>query len=47
MPLSVEEVRAIVARYPSPPVIGTVGSHSAIDIADGAVTEGFSSLVLA
>lgn len=47
MPLSVEEVRALLARYPSPPVVGTVGSHSAIDIADGAVTEGLSSLVLA
>ena len=27
--------------------IGTVGSHSALDIADGAVTEGFRTLVLA
>jgi len=47
MTLSVEEVRALVAGYPRPPVVGTVGSHSAIDIADGAVTEGLSSLVLA
>jgi len=47
MPVSLEEIRALVARYPRPPVVGTVGSHSAIDIADGAVTEGFSSLVLA
>ena len=37
----------MLAGYPSPPVVGTVGSHSAIDIADGAVTEGLSSLVLA
>jgi len=37
----------VLAGYPSPPVVGTVGSHSAIDIADGAVTEGLSSLVLA
>jgi 5-formaminoimidazole-4-carboxamide-1-(beta)-D-ribofuranosyl 5'-monophosphate synthetase len=47
MPLSLEEVRALIAQYPSPPIVGTVGSHSAIDIADGAVTEGLSSLVLA
>ena len=47
MTLPLEEIRALVARYPSPPVVGTVGSHSAIDIADGAVTEGLSSLVLA
>jgi len=47
MPLSLEEIRGIAAAYPTPPVVGTVGSHSAIDIADGAVTEGLSSLVLA
>jgi 5-formaminoimidazole-4-carboxamide-1-(beta)-D-ribofuranosyl 5'-monophosphate synthetase len=47
MPLSLEEVRALLAHYPTPPIVGTVGSHSAIDIADGAVTEGLSSLVLA
>ncbi|HYA54547.1 MAG TPA: formate--phosphoribosylaminoimidazolecarboxamide ligase family protein [Thermoplasmata archaeon] len=46
MPLPLSEIRALVAHYPSPPVIGTVGSHSAIDIADGAVTEGLTSLVL-
>jgi len=47
MSLPLSEVRALVAHYPSPPVVGTVGSHSAIDVADGAVTEGLSSLVLA
>jgi 5-formaminoimidazole-4-carboxamide-1-(beta)-D-ribofuranosyl 5'-monophosphate synthetase len=47
MPLSLTEVRALVAQYPSPPVVGTVGSHSALDVADGAVTEGLSSLILA
>jgi 5-formaminoimidazole-4-carboxamide-1-(beta)-D-ribofuranosyl 5'-monophosphate synthetase len=46
MPLALEEIRGLLSRYPSPPVVGTVGSHSAIDIADGAVTEGLSSLVL-
>ena len=47
MTLPLEEIRALVARYPSPPVVGTVGSHSAIDIADGAATEGLPTLVLA
>ena len=47
MPISAQEIRRVVAQYPSAPVVGTVGSHSAIDIADGAVTEGLSSLVLA
>ena len=47
MPVSREEIRAVVERYPRPPVVATVGSHSALDIADGAVTEGFTSVVLA
>ena len=47
MTLPLAEVRALVANYPSPPVVGTVGSHSAIDVADGAVTEGLTSLILA
>jgi len=47
MPLPLADIRALVAHYPSPPVVGTVGSHSAIDVADGAVTEGLTSLVLA
>jgi 5-formaminoimidazole-4-carboxamide-1-(beta)-D-ribofuranosyl 5'-monophosphate synthetase len=47
MGLPREEIRAMLEHYPAPPVIATVGSHSAIDIADGAVTEGFASLVLA
>jgi 5-formaminoimidazole-4-carboxamide-1-(beta)-D-ribofuranosyl 5'-monophosphate synthetase len=41
-----EEIHALLERYPSPPVLATVGSHSALDIADGAVTEGLPSLVL-
>jgi len=47
MGLPREEIRALLERYPPPPVVATVGSHSALDIADGAVTEGFVSLVLA
>jgi 5-formaminoimidazole-4-carboxamide-1-(beta)-D-ribofuranosyl 5'-monophosphate synthetase len=47
MPISLEESRALVEQYPARPVVGVVGSHSALDVADGAVTEGLSSLVLA
>ena len=47
MTLPLAEARALVDDYPRIPTVGAVGSHSAIDIADGAVTEGFSSLVLA
>jgi len=46
MALPLSEIRGLVAQYPKPPVVGTVGSHSAIDVADGAVTEGLTSLVL-
>jgi 5-formaminoimidazole-4-carboxamide-1-(beta)-D-ribofuranosyl 5'-monophosphate synthetase len=41
------EVQALLAEYPRSPIIGTIGSHSALDIADGAVEEGFHTLVLA
>lgn len=47
MPIPTAEVRDLVDQYPRTPVVGTVGSHSALDIADGALTEGFPSLVLA
>jgi 5-formaminoimidazole-4-carboxamide-1-(beta)-D-ribofuranosyl 5'-monophosphate synthetase len=47
MPIPLAEIRALVGQYPRSPVVATVGSHSAIDIADGAVTEGLPSLVLA
>jgi 5-formaminoimidazole-4-carboxamide-1-(beta)-D-ribofuranosyl 5'-monophosphate synthetase len=47
MPLASAEVREIVASYGSTPTVATVGSHSALDIADGAVTEGLPTLVLA
>jgi 5-formaminoimidazole-4-carboxamide-1-(beta)-D-ribofuranosyl 5'-monophosphate synthetase len=47
MALAREEIRSLVERYPRPPVLACVGSHSALDVADGAVSEGFESLVLA
>ncbi len=47
MSIPLAEVRHIVGDYPRTPTVGTVGSHSAIDVADGAVTEGLPSLVLA
>lgn len=40
-------IRSALAGYPKEPLIATVGSHSALDIADGAVEEGFRTLVLA
>jgi 5-formaminoimidazole-4-carboxamide-1-beta-D-ribofuranosyl 5'-monophosphate synthetase len=47
MPLSLRDVRSVLEGYPKLPVVATVGSHSALDIADGAATEGFPTLVLA
>jgi len=47
MPIAPSEMAAVLEGYPAAPVLGVVGSHSALDIADGAVTEGFHSLVLA
>jgi 5-formaminoimidazole-4-carboxamide-1-(beta)-D-ribofuranosyl 5'-monophosphate synthetase len=41
------DVQQLVTSYPKTPVIGMIGSHSALDIADGAATEGFRTLVLA
>jgi 5-formaminoimidazole-4-carboxamide-1-(beta)-D-ribofuranosyl 5'-monophosphate synthetase len=41
------EMQAIATGYAGSPVLGAVGSHSALDIADGASTEGFRTLVLA
>jgi 5-formaminoimidazole-4-carboxamide-1-(beta)-D-ribofuranosyl 5'-monophosphate synthetase len=41
------EVVDLLSDYPSAPVVAAVGSHSALDIADGAVSEGFHTLVLA
>jgi 5-formaminoimidazole-4-carboxamide-1-(beta)-D-ribofuranosyl 5'-monophosphate synthetase len=47
MPLALAEVQRIVGEYRGVPTVGTVGSHSAIDVTDGAVTEGLTSIVLA
>jgi 5-formaminoimidazole-4-carboxamide-1-(beta)-D-ribofuranosyl 5'-monophosphate synthetase len=41
------DIVELLSEYPAPPVVAAVGSHSALDIADGAVTEGFRTLVLA
>ncbi|HEV8050193.1 MAG TPA: formate--phosphoribosylaminoimidazolecarboxamide ligase family protein [Thermoplasmata archaeon] len=41
------EIVELLAEYPKTPVVAAVGSHSALDIADGAVTEGFRTLILA
>jgi 5-formaminoimidazole-4-carboxamide-1-(beta)-D-ribofuranosyl 5'-monophosphate synthetase len=41
------EIQALLTGYPPRPIIGAIGSHSALDIADGAVEEGFHTLVLA
>jgi 5-formaminoimidazole-4-carboxamide-1-(beta)-D-ribofuranosyl 5'-monophosphate synthetase len=47
MPIAPAEVHRLLDEYPDHPVVGTVGSHSAIDIADGAVSEGLPNVVLA
>lgn len=47
MPLGPADLRELVAGYPARPTIASVGSHSALDIADGAAGEGFPTLVLA
>ncbi|HKV89706.1 MAG TPA: formate--phosphoribosylaminoimidazolecarboxamide ligase family protein [Thermoplasmata archaeon] len=41
------DIVELLSEYPSPPVVAALGSHSALDIADGAVSEGFRTLVLA
>jgi 5-formaminoimidazole-4-carboxamide-1-(beta)-D-ribofuranosyl 5'-monophosphate synthetase len=46
MTIAPSEIAPIVGAYPSVPAVGAVGSHSAIDIADGAVAEGLVSVVL-
>ncbi len=47
MPVSAAEIAGLAAAYPRPPTVAAVGSHSALDIADGAATEGLSTVVLA
>ena len=46
MPVERAQVQRIVDAYPARPVVAAVGSHSALDIADGAVAEGFRTLLL-
>lgn len=46
MPLETRILGDIAAAYPRPPIVATVGSHAALDVADGAVREGFRTLVL-
>src|SRR5579863_5281285 len=47
MVLDRTEVQRIAAGYRGEPVVASIGSHSALDICDGAATEGFRTLVLA
>jgi 5-formaminoimidazole-4-carboxamide-1-(beta)-D-ribofuranosyl 5'-monophosphate synthetase len=46
MAISPAEIHRVLEGYAPSPWVGTVGSHSAIDVADGAVSEGLTSLVL-
>jgi 5-formaminoimidazole-4-carboxamide-1-(beta)-D-ribofuranosyl 5'-monophosphate synthetase len=46
MPVDRADIERIVGAYADPPVIAAVGSHSALDIADGASAQGFRTLVL-
>ncbi len=46
MPLPRDQVARRAAALPGRPTVVTVGSHSALDIADGAVREGFRTLLL-
>ncbi|HEV2519849.1 MAG TPA: formate--phosphoribosylaminoimidazolecarboxamide ligase family protein [Thermoplasmata archaeon] len=41
------EIVGLVGSYPTPPKVASIGSHSALDIAEGASAEGFPTLVLA
>jgi 5-formaminoimidazole-4-carboxamide-1-(beta)-D-ribofuranosyl 5'-monophosphate synthetase len=47
MPIARDEIAEIVGAYGDAPIVAAVGSHSALDIADGASSEGFRTLVLA
>jgi 5-formaminoimidazole-4-carboxamide-1-(beta)-D-ribofuranosyl 5'-monophosphate synthetase len=46
MPIAPGEIARVVEGYAKEPVVAAVGSHSALDIADGAAGEGFRTLVL-
>jgi 5-formaminoimidazole-4-carboxamide-1-(beta)-D-ribofuranosyl 5'-monophosphate synthetase len=41
------EIGRLVGSYPAEPRVAAIGSHSALDIAEGAAAEGFRTLVLA
>lgn len=46
--LSQREIHSLLTRYdPASLTIGVLGSHSAVDVADGAADEGFRTLVVA
>ncbi len=47
MVLARSEIDGIVGAYDRRPTVGSIGSHSALDIADGAIAEGLPTLVLA
>ena len=47
MVLPRSEVERVLAAYAPTPAVGVVGSHSALDVADGAAGEGFRTVVLA
>lgn len=40
------KIQALLKEYPEMPVIAAVASHSALDVFDGAVTEGFGTLAI-
>lgn len=40
------KIQALLREYPELPVIGAVASHSALDVFDGAVSEGFGTLAI-
>jgi 5-formaminoimidazole-4-carboxamide-1-(beta)-D-ribofuranosyl 5'-monophosphate synthetase len=46
MPVSRSAIERWLEGYPAKPVVACIGSHSALDISDGAVQEGFRTLVL-
>jgi 5-formaminoimidazole-4-carboxamide-1-(beta)-D-ribofuranosyl 5'-monophosphate synthetase len=47
MTIARSEIAEVLGTYGDAPIVAAVGSHSALDIADGASSEGFRTLVLA
>jgi 5-formaminoimidazole-4-carboxamide-1-(beta)-D-ribofuranosyl 5'-monophosphate synthetase len=41
-----KKIQALLENYPETPVIGAMASHSALDVFDGAVAEGFGTLAI-